>query len=172
MILETAQMLSTTARTTHGTLGTVKYLDRTGTKKTRERLLITSLGEYSGMWEHERNPNIYWDVHHKHPCTLWAGKSYHNWRWLCKHGLAMSDEFKYRYNNRHKSSEVIRVIYENKMGPDQTPFSYRTGFAQAMPDQYKQTNAVEAYRSYYLGEKRRFAKWTKRNPPNWWKESV
>ena len=114
------------------------------------------------------DPCLYKPVHAKHPCTLWAGKTYHNWRWLCKHGLAMSDEFEYRYNNRHKSSEVIRVIYENKMGPEQTPFSYRTGFAQAMPDQYKQTNAVKAYRSYYLGEKRRFAKWTKRQPPNWW----
>lgn len=38
---------------------------------------------------------------------------------------------------------------------------------QAMPDQYKHDNAVIAYRNYYLGEKMEFAKWKKRNTPEW-----
>ena len=115
---------------------------------------------------------LYKPVHAKHPCTLWTGRSHRNWLWLCKHGLAMSDEFEYRYNNRHKSSEVIEFIYTNKMGPEPKWFGQLTAFAQAMPEQYKHKNAVTAYRNYYLGEKKRFAKWTKRNPPNWWLESV
>lgn len=85
----------------------------------------------------------------------------------------MSDEFEYRYNNRHKSSEVIRFIYENDMRPKGKPYgviNWMTPFAQAMPEQYKNKDAVTAYRNYYLGEKKRFAKWTKRKPPAWWKE--
>jgi len=42
-----------------------------------------------------------------------------------------------------------------------------TPFAQAMPDQYKNENAVIAYRKYYINEKKRFAKWRNGNVPEW-----
>jgi hypothetical protein len=35
-----------------------------------------------------------------------------------------------------------------------------TTFAQAMPDEYKNDDVVQAYRDYYNGEKAYFAKWT------------
>jgi len=38
-----------------------------------------------------------------------------------------------------------------------------------MPDAYRQPgDAVQAYRNYYVGEKHRFAKWTRRRPPKWY----
>ncbi|GFR32246.1 uncharacterized protein TNCT_165661 [Trichonephila clavata] len=41
-------------------------------------------------------------------------------------------------------------------------------FIQALPDQYKCSSAVEAYRRYYLKEKMRFAKWENgRGAPDW-----
>ena len=42
-----------------------------------------------------------------------------------------------------------------------------TPFAQAMPDQYKDSNAVIAYRKYYINEKKRFAKWKNSAVPKW-----
>ena len=43
-----------------------------------------------------------------------------------------------------------------------------TEFAQAMPEKYKVPgNAVKAYRAFYLGEKMRFARWTRRRLPRW-----
>jgi hypothetical protein len=45
-----------------------------------------------------------------------------------------------------------------------------TPFAQAMPEQYKDTNAVVAYRKYYINEKVRFAKWKNSQAPNWFVE--
>jgi hypothetical protein len=42
-----------------------------------------------------------------------------------------------------------------------------TDFAQAMPEQYKNADAVTAYRAYYLGEKTKFAKWKLGNVPEW-----
>ena len=43
-----------------------------------------------------------------------------------------------------------------------------TEFPQAMPEKYKiMGNAVKAYRQFYLGEKMGFARWTKRNIPDW-----
>ena len=39
---------------------------------------------------------------------------------------------------------------------------------QCMPEEYKVTNdPITAYRSYYIGEKNGFAKWTKREVPEW-----
>jgi len=173
MILETAQMLSTVARDKHGILGSVKYLDKEGNVKTRERPLISALGEYSGMWEHERNPNVYWDVHHKHPCTTWTGENSANWAWLCKHGIALAKEYTFRYGKTHSSETVIRTIYRKRLGPKGIIWlTGQTPFAQAMPDQYKNSDPVKAYRDYYIGEKHEFARWTKRDTPKWWREAV
>ena len=36
-----------------------------------------------------------------------------------------------------------------------------------MPDQYKNKNAVKAYRDYYINEKSSFLTWTKRKKPTW-----
>ena len=42
-----------------------------------------------------------------------------------------------------------------------------TPFAQAMPDQYRNKNAVKAYRDYYINEKSNLLIWTKRKTPEW-----
>jgi hypothetical protein len=42
-----------------------------------------------------------------------------------------------------------------------------TPFAQAMPDEFKHEDAVQAYRAYY--HSKTFAKWEKGTPaPDWW----
>jgi len=47
---------------------------------------------------------------------------------------------------------------------------------QCMPDIYKRTNSVDAYRAYYMGEeKRHIMKWGKSRPsPHWFnkKETI
>ena len=79
--------------------------------------------------------------------------------------LQLNREFAYRYDRKkdHASISVIKQIeshsFEN-LG--------LTEFAQAMPDCYKvKNNTVRAYRSYYRGEKARFARWKKRKIPYW-----
>jgi hypothetical protein len=42
-----------------------------------------------------------------------------------------------------------------------------TKFPQAMPDYCKMTDSVQAYRKYYINEKKYFAKWTNRKVPSW-----
>ena len=58
----------------------------------------------------------YKTTHSKHPCTLWAGKSLANWRWLRDLALALNEEFKYRYERvtDHKSADVVRQLVESK----------------------------------------------------------
>lgn len=49
-------------------------------------------------------------------------------------------------------------------------FVHMTEKFQAIPEELKRDDAVEAYRAYYLRDKRRFAVWNKgRAPPKWWR---
>ncbi|HHS13264.1 MAG TPA: hypothetical protein ENN03_05790 [bacterium] len=46
-----------------------------------------------------------------------------------------------------------------------------TEFAQAMPEPYRVPgDPVQAYRNFYVGEKLRFARWTRRRPA--WIEKI
>jgi hypothetical protein len=43
----------------------------------------------------------------------------------------------------------------------------KTPFAQAMPAEYKQADAIEAYRNYYIHAKANMAAW-RNGTPTWW----
>ena len=106
-------------------------------------------------------------VHAKHPCTLWALNSLSNWRWLRELAYELNDEYKYRYHRDedHKSVQVIKDLEEPKI-----PDKGLTPFAQAMPEEFKDPDAVKAYRKYYAGAKFKFATWREREIPNWYIE--
>jgi hypothetical protein len=107
----------------------------------------------------------YKSTHIKHPCVLWVEESFGNFSWLKNLALALNTEYRFRFerDSDHKSifvlNEITNCNYENRG---------LTEFAQAMPDKYKVPgDAVKAYRQFYLGEKMKFAKWTKRSVPEW-----
>jgi hypothetical protein len=110
---------------------------------------------------------MYKQTHLNHPCSKWARESYGNFVWLYELGIALASEYTFRYGKEHKSLEVIRLAKTLvQVGDFNTQI--RTPFAQAMPDQYRNyEDAVEAYRNYYRGEKKVFAKYTKRSIPSW-----
>ena len=73
-----------------------------------------------------------------------------------------------RVQKLHKSSRILNVIYDNQYYKD-VPDERFTEPPQCMPDEYKDKDYVVAYRRYYVGEKKYFAKWEKgRSQPNWW----
>ena len=105
-------------------------------------------------------------THRNHPCTVWARQSLSNWLWLKKLSFHLNEEYKYRYGHvrNHKSYDVI----ESLPAPN-IPDMGLTPFAQAMPDYCKSDDAVDAYRRYYILEKKDIVNWKKRNLPNWYK---
>ena len=106
----------------------------------------------------------YKPTHKNHPCTLWAGECSGNYEWLVQLGLALCDEYTYRYGREHACEEVIREL---ALPPHGLRIAPRGTFALAMPDRYKQDSAVESYRSYYRGEKQHLHSWKNRQPPAW-----
>jgi hypothetical protein len=99
-----------------------------------------------------------------HPATRWAAKSKSNYVWLRDLGLKLAEEFTCRYGNEHKSAEVIREAPIPNL-----PESGLTPFAQCMPDEYLNPDAVQAYRAYYRGAKfdSGLITYTNREPPKW-----
>jgi len=100
-----------------------------------------------------------------HPCSVWVRASLSNWLWLRELVINLNQEWKTRYNHssNHKSYDMVMSL----PCPNIKDIGL-TKFAQAMPDIYRNEDVVNAYRNYYMGEKRNFVSW-KNKIPEWWK---
>ena len=108
---------------------------------------------------------IYKVAHLNHPCSLWTRKTRANFLWLCEMTEELFQEYTRRYGKQHKSYSIFKTCeHYAHLIPD----GELTPHALAMPEQYKDPNPVTAYRNYYLGEKKDFAKWKMGNVPIWW----
>ena len=138
MCVEAAQMIASALRR-HGATDDMMPLTKSGTP-------------YKGGYKH-------------HPCTVWAGDSFANWFWLWNHGMALCEEYEKRFGKEHACYEPISFMGGSTV---QWPSYKFTPFAQAMPDEYRNEDAVKAYRAYY--HSKQFAKWEKGTPaPDWWR---
>jgi hypothetical protein len=119
-----------------------------------------------------------------HPSTIWARESYANWNWLYEHGLALCDEYTYRYEKTHGTLQRILdcipyfdVVFEhdfpkNRLQPVSIAMddSYRIDL-----DKYSQRNpnwtgwdfVIASYRHYYLEGKWEIAEWRNNRQPEW-----
>jgi hypothetical protein len=108
---------------------------------------------------------IYKVTHKNHPCSIWAGQSRAHFEWLAELGIALSEEYTYRYGKVHKCQPLIYLL---KSLSNTLPMGEGSPHVLCMPDQYKVKSEVQSYRNYYQGDKAHIAKWTKRNTPEWW----
>jgi len=106
-----------------------------------------------------------------HPCTQWAMENQKNYYWLAEHGYSLCKEYTRRYKKTHKAEDMISYMRYRKPANIKEADSM-TPFAQAMPDEYKNEDAVKAYRAYYLGEKTGFAEWKNAETPSWYEEAL
>jgi hypothetical protein len=150
MILESCQLLSTA----HHVLDGEELLVNTGKRKYKTYICT--------------NKNICKATMMNHPCTIWARETRSNYIWLWRHAYALCKEYTRRYNKIHAMESML--LNELHDPPLNIKKGAQTPFAQAMPENYKDSNAVVAYRKYYINEKARFAKWKLNDEPEWYKE--
>ena len=105
--------------------------------------------------------------HKNHPCSIWSRECIENYTWLCDLGIALCDEYQYRYGKRHKSLDVIEWALFHR--PNLPTNGDITPFALAMPDECKVNSAVESYRTYYIMHKKSLGSWKNRKEPDWFK---
>tara|TARA_R100000951_G_scaffold9424_1_gene8352 strand:+ start:368 stop:829 length:462 start_codon:yes stop_codon:yes gene_type:complete len=103
--------------------------------------------------------------YHRHPCTIWCGDSRANYVWATLHAIELCEEYTRRFGKTHFCEKgILQLVYMAHLIPE----GELTPFAQAMPDEYRNDDAVVAYRAYY--HSKQFAKWDKGTPaPNWWR---
>lgn len=109
----------------------------------------------------------YKPTHRNHPCAVWTRASRSNFIWTCEYGLALCKEYNFRYLKFHKCEAVLRwCLWEYQT----IPLGDRTPFAVAIPEPHRIESAdpVCQYRHYYNLGKRHLAKWTRRQPPEWY----
>ena len=142
------------------------YIDRHCSKMVLEtaQLLSTSrnlAGDGMGKYK---------TTHKNHPCSVWLRQSKHNYKWLCELGIAIGNEYTYRYGKYHKSLEVILDCY-NHIPDIDGEFTLPPA---CMGEEFiVSDNVVSNYRNYYIKAKqvdksgRSMLKWTRRDRP-WW----
>ena len=152
MILESCQLLSTA----HHVLDGEPLHVNTGKRKYKTYICTKK--------------NICKSTMVNHPCTIWARETRSNYIWLWRHAYALCKEYTRRYNKVHVMEQMLMdELYDP---PVNIAKGKITPFAQAMPEQYKNANAVVAYRQYYINEKVRFAKWQYSEEPEWFTQKV
>ena len=104
-----------------------------------------------------------------HPCTVWANKSLVNTWWLIAHGIALCQEYTYRYTKVHSCQKTIEEA------ADIVPLSKPTtpsSFTFAGPDEFKYDTSIDIFTAYkrYIASKPWVATNYLRDPsrkPNW-----
>jgi hypothetical protein len=150
MILETAQLLSTTHRVLDGE----EYIKLS---KNNRKLTYWKLND-------EREQVLYQVFGINHPVSLWVRKTSGNYEFALNLFIALNNEYEYRYNKIHKSKELLNLL---SILPKNITINEMTSPALAMPEKYFCNDEVESYRNYYRFDKKEILHYTKRNKPDW-----
>jgi hypothetical protein len=126
----------------------------------------------------EGTGKIYRSAYVTHPCTRWTGASLENFVWMWFFGVALCDEFKYRYGKEHATRQVLSTI--RKIMPHETQWhgSYlMTDRPKCVAPEFKEFDVITAYRLQYVTKKTRLFNWTNREVPPFvqdqsWKEEL
>ena len=105
------------------------------------------------------NVDLYKTAYPRHPMTVWVGNSGGNFSWTMQLLEHLLQQYELRYNKVHTTSRIFYLLKNNlKYWQDLTGEFMRPPLC--MPDKYKSEDYIKSYRDYYIGEKKRFAKYT------------
>ena len=158
MCVEYAQLMSTAHRVTDGKL----WYGRTSNGRTIARYFLN---------DGELNDSLYKASHINHPSNIWTRSSSSNYLWLYDMWCNLCSEFEYRYGKRHKSFVDLELsLLMPPMNIKEDAFAEPPPAMKSFPDCIVKNDSIASYRNYYWQAKRDFAKWTKRDKPEWWNE--
>jgi hypothetical protein len=127
---------------------------------------------YSAHWilNPENLPITAYKLAHKnHPCAIWVRTSLANYMWLASLAWWLCKEYQYRYGEEKIHKTEAHVIWLLNNPPKSIYYAGFTRPSLAMPDQYKQEDVVESYKTYYIESKlieRNIVKYTRREWPD------
>lgn len=159
MVVESAQMLSTTHRMLDG----VQCIRPSKSGKTNVK-----------YWEiqDDRESLLYKAVHMNHPCTVWTRETSENYLWHYRHFVALCDEYMHRFEKRHLSDKLLRhalsfiPVNITNWGLTTFPLAMKSNPECMFPE-----DPVKSYRLFYQTKQSRFKMLWNRNRdcPSWFK---
>jgi len=159
MAVETAQLLSTAHRVVDGEM----YEGR------------TTKGHRIKRYFHPdtlMNEELYKVAHINHPSTKWVRQSAANYNWLYELWANLCAEYTYRYGRTHESWRKLEyLLLLPPMQISDSEFTQPTPAMKQYPECIVEGDSIQSYRNFYWADKREFAKWTKRDKPEWWTEN-
>jgi hypothetical protein len=157
MIIEYAQLMSTAHRILDGE----EYIDKTANGRRIKRWRMKDEIFENGLMKAS---------HINHPSNVWVRASKENYMWLNRMWIYLLHEYTHRYGKVHACAKYMDVLY---VPPNKIPNVSFTDPTPAMPDECKIANdSIASYHKYYIEKKVSFAKWTKRNRPQWFIEGI
>jgi hypothetical protein len=114
--------------------------------------------------ETTKSATIYKTAYQNHPCTVWVRKSDKNYEWAFELFKYLLLEYTHRFDKHHSAERLLPYLSQLPSNISSIGF---TPPAMAMPDDYKHSNPVVAYRTYYFYEKGHLFSWKKRDLPSW-----
>ena len=154
MIIEYAQLMSTAHRVLDGDL----YEDRTANNRRIKRWCLND----SNM------ENVLYKASHiNHPSNIWIRSSDSHYQFVYDMFVALCNEYTHRYGKTHLTEEKLKDILQHL--PNNIASADFVDPPQAMPDDVKTHDAIDAYQNYYRVYKKDFAKWTARETPGFMK---
>jgi hypothetical protein len=115
------------------------------------------------------NTGLYKACHVNHPSSIWVRQSAQNYNWLYELWIALCDEYTHRYGKVHESQRKLEYLL--LLPPMRIPdieFTQPTPAMKQYPHCIVEGDSLTSYRNFYWEDKFEFAKWTKRDKPDWW----
>ena len=110
------------------------------------------------------NDDLYKTAYPKHPMTIWVGDSGDNFFWSVQLLDQLLYQYTVRYKKVHKTIKISNLLHsKHKLW-----HTWKTKFTRpplCMPDEYKSDDYIQSYRNYYIGDKKRFARYTSVDTP-------
>ena len=155
MVIEYAQLLSTTHRVLDGEM----YIGKTVNNRNIKRWRLLD----------DRENRLMKPTMMNHPSAIWLRQSRENYIWLYDMWCELQKEFTYRYGKIHATA---RLIPDLAKVPDNCPIGQFTGPTPAMPDECKVLgNSLKSYHIYYATKKEHLWSWSgkinSRQRPTW-----
>lgn len=109
-------------------------------------------------------------AHINHPSTKWVREATSHYRWAFNLFMALMKQQTKRYGTTHIYGELADAL---SIRPRNIKNKRFTPPPQCMPDEYKNEDTVLAYRTFYVKDKIRIARWDKlNNEPLWYSIGV
>jgi hypothetical protein len=112
--------------------------------------------------------------HRNHPCTLWAGNTRANYKWLLMHFSSMLDEYCLRFNKVHGCSPNFNILAAGMEDIPEGELEDFVNCSRYITTAVGRKSVIDMYRRTMWDkwdEDKVEPKWTKHSPPEWYKSN-